>query len=217
MTTAQTIIDTVRLEALNDSAKDRFSDSRLLGYLNEALQEIAARRPDLFSTQGVVATVAGIYQTAPTDSLRLMDVLQVQNGRSIRETDQELLDTLNPNWRIAAGASTKNWMRYRKDPNRFMISPPAPAISLNLVVLYGKVPTVLALGDTFQLVDTYVPAAKHFMVFKTEMPADESILNGRASLMFNAFEKSLAASVASKSMVDDENNRRDQRAKRSVG
>ncbi len=213
MTTAQAIIDELRSEALNDSGKDRYTDARLLGYLNEALYEIALRRPDLFTSQGTVTTVAGVYQQAPTDSLRLMDVMQVQGGRVLRETDQESMDNFDPTWRAAAAAGEKNWMRYRKDPNRFMVNPPS-AGGVVLVVLYASIPTALALADPFPLADAYRPAAKHYMVYKTEMPQDESILSGRAQMEFQAFEGSLGASVQTKALADDETSRKDRRVNR---
>jgi hypothetical protein len=211
MTTCQTLIDELRAESLNDAAKDRYSDARLLGNLNEGLGETAIRRPDLFATQGTVATVAGVYQQAPAESIRLMDVMQVQNGRVVREVDQEVLDTLEPDWRTGSAGGTRNWMRYRKDPNRFMVSPPAPVTSQTLVVLYARTPAAVALADAFPLAEIYKSAIKHYILFKTESPQDESVLSGRALLMFQAFENSLAISVQSKQLVDDENSRRDQR------
>lgn len=212
MPTAQAIIDELRLESLNDASKDRYSDARVLGNLNDFFREACVRRPDLFATQGTVATVSGVYQVAPADSVRLMDVMQVQGGRMVRETDQEVLDCLDPIWRAAVPGSTKNWMRYHNDPNRFMVTPPAPASAVTLVVLYAKVPAPISLGDAFPIPDVYIPAAKHYMVYKIEMPQDESVLSGRAQMEFAAFESLLAASVASKGLTDNQKSRKDQRA-----
>lgn len=47
MTTMQNILDLAR-ESLNDAAKVRWTDPRLLAFANDAIQRLVTSRPDLF-------------------------------------------------------------------------------------------------------------------------------------------------------------------------
>ena len=129
------ILDTVIAEVrkmLQDTstntALQRYSDSELLGYANQALKRIAVLRPDLFAKITDFSTVAGeVIQTAPSDSLRIMEIFRVKDGASIRETNRETLDQTYPDWANDDPGPTVNWMRHVRNANRFFIYPKAPA------------------------------------------------------------------------------------------
>jgi hypothetical protein len=93
-------------------------------------------------------------------------------------------------------------MRYVKDPNRFLVAPPATGAE-TLQILYAQQPARLtALDDVVPLPDAYRPALVSYAVFRAETKNDQSVLSGRAKLMWDVFTASLVASMQSKETTD---------------
>ena len=64
-----------------DATGYRYTDAMLLKFANQVLRRTAIFRPDLFSLQTNLACVAGtVVQSAPADSIRLMEVYYNVNG-----------------------------------------------------------------------------------------------------------------------------------------
>jgi hypothetical protein len=71
----------------------RYSDADLLKFGNQTLKRMAVLRPDLFSYIGPITCTAGtVIQSAPADSLRIMEVFSISGGKAVRETNREILD-----------------------------------------------------------------------------------------------------------------------------
>lgn len=190
-------------DALQDTDVDlrRHDDATLLGYLSDGLPEICVRRPDLFSTLATVPVAAGAFQAAPVDSVRLIDVIRVIGAGVLVECEKDAVDADNPEWMDAPGTPL-NWMRYVKDPNRFLLAP-APVGTESIQILYAKTPVrVSAAADVVPLPDAYRPALASYAVFRAETKNDQSVLDGRAKLMWDVFLSSLASSVQSKETTD---------------
>ena len=80
-----------------DSNAYRYSDAMLLKFANQVLKRTAIFRPDLFSLQANLTCTAGsVVQSAPADSIRLMEVYYNVSGNGIIETTREVLDQAYP-------------------------------------------------------------------------------------------------------------------------
>jgi hypothetical protein len=88
----QQVIDRARIP-LNDSAKDRYSDTDLLGYANEALQRLRSVRADLFiGSLGTAFVNRTIGQTFPVDDVYAAAVADYVTARSeSRDSEEELM------------------------------------------------------------------------------------------------------------------------------
>lgn len=190
-------------DALQDTDIDlqRHDDETILGYLSDGLPEIGLRRPDLFSALTTMPVAVGAFQSAPADSIRLIDVIKVVGSNVLIECEKDAVDADNPGWMDEPGAPL-NWMRYVKDPNRFLLAPP-PVGGESIQIMYAKTPArVTALSDVVPLPDAYRPALVSYAVFRAETKNDQSVLEGRAKLMRDVFLAALVASVQSKETTD---------------
>ena len=174
----------------------RYSDSRLLGYANDALDVIAIARPALFRAVGEVECVANLaIQTVPmSDSNGLVDVMYVKGGNAVTPADRETLTRLNPGWMTMTPAAAKHWSKLGDDPNRFLVYPPAPAGQV-LVVLYNQVPREFSVDEDIEIPASYVPAIANYVIAMAESANDPSVNSGRAAQFMQAFLGALGLSA----------------------
>lgn len=185
-----------------DPTNYRVSDADLVDYGNDAIYEIALRRPDLFSFFGDIPLTAGeTYQTLPAGAIRLMDIIRVKGGRVVKECSSDDLDNYDVNWHIATAAPTQNFIRHPRDPVAFYVSPPAPAAT-TLVGQWAKSPALIAAGDPIPIADVYKPVIEDYMIWRTEARDDEYVSAPRAVLFLEAFNASLGVSAKTKATAD---------------
>lgn len=181
----------------------RFTDTVLLGFANQTLKRMALIRPDLFSYVGTITCVTGeVLQSAPSDSIRLMEIFRVQGGTAVRETNRQTIDQTYPGWVDATAGACVNWMRHPRNPNKFFIYPKAPASQV-LVCEYAKAPPDYAIGATVDLLpDAYFTTVVDGVVFLAESIDNEHVTNGRAKMFFDSFTASLDTNYKSRLFTD---------------
>lgn len=184
----------------------RYSDDLLIGFANQTLKRIALLRPDLFSYIGEIPCVAGeVLQTAPSDSIQLMEILRVKDGDAIRETNRETMDQTYPSWNSDTAGACVNWMRHPRNPNRFFIYPKAP-VSQILIGEYAQTPTDYAISDDILLLgDAFYPCVVDGTVFMAEAVDSEAVSSSRAEMFQKSLTGMLAASLESRSVTMTEN------------
>ena len=112
------IITEVRRMLQDENTTYRYSDAVLLGFANQALKRIAVLRPDLFAyVSTMTCTQNEVMQTAPADSLRIIEVFSVSGGNGIIETSRESLDQAYPQWMNDTASTCTNWMRHTRNAN----------------------------------------------------------------------------------------------------
>lgn len=194
--TPQDIITEARLILLdNDPLGYRQSDSELLLYVNEALNEIADLAPSYYQTVGDF-TCQGLSseQTLSfSDARRFQRVIRIKNGTAVPECDMDTLDRYDPAWSLAAAGPAVNWMSgSNEDQRRFYITPPAPNGQV-LEVQYVKNPATYALTDTIgELPSTCRPALANYVVGRSESKDDEHVNSGRAVAFLTLFRNYFA-------------------------
>lgn len=190
----------------SNPALQRYSDDLLVGFANQTLKRIALLRPDLFSFIGDITCTAGeVLQTAPTDSIRLMEILRVKNGDSIRETNRETMDQTYPTWGSDAAAPCVNWMRHPRNPNRFFIYPKAPVAQV-LTGEYAQTPPNYLSSDNIALLpDAFFPCVVDGTVYMAEAVDSESVSSQRAEMFQKSLTGMLSASLESRAVTDKEN------------
>src|SRR5882672_10071624 len=109
----------------------RYADADLIDYANDALYEVALRRPDLFSFFGDIPLTAGeTFQKLPSGAIRLMQIVRVKGGRAVKEADPDDFDSFNVNWHLDTADVSQNWMRHPRDPVAFYVYPQAPGATI---------------------------------------------------------------------------------------
>ena len=204
MTPAQVIVEVRRI--LQDiRVPQRYSDALLLGFVNQALKRMAVLRPDLFAVIDEFVTQAGqTIQSAPADSLRMMEVFQVKDGDGIVEVSRKAMDETYPGWVNDPAGPTVNWMRHVRNDNRFFIYPKAPA-GQTLVIEYAQTPREYGLEETIErLSEAYFPVLVDGAVFLAESVDNEHVNSNRAQLFQQSFTQALGVSVQARSITDTE-------------
>jgi hypothetical protein len=183
----------------------RYSDAELLGFANQALKRIAVLRPDLFAKIAEFTTTAGeVLQTAPSDSLRIMEVFRVKDGAAIRETNRLTLDQTYPDWANDDPGATVNWMRHPRNANRFFIYPKAPASQI-LIIEYSQSPKTYSLGEAGELLaDAYFPVVVDGTIFLAESIDNEHVNSNRAQLFQQSFVQALSTNFQARPVTDTE-------------
>lgn len=199
------VITEVRRIIQDTNTPYRYSDDVLLGFANQALKRIAVLRPDLFAYIGDITCTDGeVVQSAPSDSIRLIEVYRVKNGNGVIETNREALDQAYPTWMNDAAGSAINFMRHVRNPNKFFIYPKAPAGQI-LVGEYAQTPPDYDGVTTVALLpDAYEPVVIDATVFIAESVDNEHVNSQRAQLFQSSFTQALGVAAQSRAITDPE-------------
>lgn len=204
MTLADAIAEVRKLINDTDATAYRYTDANLVGVGNQVVKRVLNLRPDLFAVLGtVICTNGEIYQSAPADSYRLIDVIRIQLGGALGEVDRDMLNIAQPTWPTYAAGPATEWMRHPRSPNKFFIFPPAP-VNQTLVVEYAKVPVTAAAGDTLVLPDSYLPILIDGMTWLCESIDDEHVNSQRAQMFMQSFYQGLGVTLQSRPITDTE-------------
>lgn len=204
MTPAEVITETRRL-IQDTKAPNRYSDTVLLGFVNQTLKRMVMLRPDLFAVIGDIPTVADTaLQTCPADSTRLIEIFQVKDGNAITEVNRETLDRTAPGWQNETSGQPVNFMRHVRNPNRFFVYP-RPAAGVVLVGEYAQTPPNYTLNQNITFpTDAYFPVVVDGVVFLAESIDNEHVNSNRAKLFQYSFVQGLGVSLQSRTITDTE-------------
>lgn len=188
----------------------RYSDAVMLGFVNQTLKRMVTIRPDLFAVIANFTTTANtVLQSCPTDSTRLIEIFQVQNGNAITEVNRATLDRTVPNWQNEDAGQPVNFMRHVRNPNRFFVYP-RPAAGVVLVGEYAQTPPDYTADQEITFpTDAYFPVAVDGVVFLAESIDNEHVNSGRAKLFQDAFIQGLGVSLQSRTITDTESGGQD--------
>lgn len=144
---SQSIIDRAEI-ILQDTTNVRWSESELIGWLNDGQREIVLLRPSANTINSAVQLVAGTKQSLPAGGLQLVKITRnmgttgTDAGNMISSALQMDMDAVNPNWHSeAAKAIVKNYIYDERDPRVFYVYPQQPSSSRGYVeMVYSKPP-----------------------------------------------------------------------------
>lgn len=191
MGTLQTAINTAR-NLINDFDPDgvyRYSDQHLTAFGNDALDAIAAARPELFYETKNHVCVSGVRQVV-ANSNGLVEVLNNPDGEPVTRMSRAALDLFDPAWRNRTAGKAKQWDRINDDPAAFMIYPPAEAGQV-ITVRHVAIPGEYAINATLPLTDTYIPIIADFIVAESQTRDAEHVNSGRAQAFLAKFYQGL--------------------------
>lgn len=143
-------------------------DSQFLSYANDAFDEIALIRQELFhSSFEFTCAVNATFQTfSSADSIRVVDIHAVKNGNAVRRISRSELDALKPSWHTDAAAPAEHWISLDLEfSNSFLIYPKAPNSQI-LTGLYVKSPPEYTLTQTHSLPASFTPVIANYIIGK---------------------------------------------------
>lgn len=188
----QTPIATAR-GILNDPDAVRYSDADLLGYANDALDQIVTLVPEWFHARGNVACTAGTTEqqlnnggAGISDALALVRIDRISGGGVVVRTDRASLDLYRPSWLTDTAGAAVNWMPSDVGPLHFSIYPKAP-VSQTLEAIYVKQPQEFASGVDTGLPTQLADAISDYVVYRAESRDDEHSNTNRAAAFMTTF------------------------------
>lgn len=155
--TAQSIIKTIAVDDLQDPTSVKWPIPQLARFFNRIQRDIVVFRPDACVKQATLALTAGAMQTLPAGGRVLLNVLRNTAGSkravTMPKNCRVMLDAQIPNWRGLTGATEILHAMYdERDPLHFEVYPPAAANGASLEIVYGGMPTDIAIpadGTTY--------------------------------------------------------------------
>jgi hypothetical protein len=199
------VIVEVRRLIQDETTTYRLSDAFMLGLCNQVLQRVQLIRPDLFAYFGTLTCVQGeVLQTAPADSLRIIEIHGIVGGNRLIEVNRLTLDQTAPGWANDTEAAAVNWMRHIRNGNKFFIYPQAPAAQV-LDIEYSQVPTTYDGTTAVTLLpDAFFPTVIDGVVWLAESIDNENVIGERAKMYKDSFMESLGAtSLGRPALVTD--------------
>lgn len=184
---------------LNDVTKVRWPEDELLGWFNDAIKAVVARRPDTSVMSGIHRCTQSSMQKLPANALNLVDVTHNANGNAITKIDRHTLDEQHRDWH-RADRITRDVQHYVYDdrkPKVFYLFP-VPVSGLEVYCDYSVAPENIAITDFVndtQLIpfdDVYGNPLIDFILYRAYSKDAEYAGNAeRANYHFQAFKVSL--------------------------
>lgn len=177
----------------------RWPVAQLFEYITEALEQISALKPELFSVSEVVRLRPGSAQVIPSKFSKLLDVVGNVNldgsaGDSIVMSNFALMRSFN---KPSCITSTGKIFSFRVDPNEprsFLVSPPATSYPPQFVRILGqsRPEVITSTNNTIAFtggdVSTYFNAIKDWALYRAFMKDTESQSSmQRATQHYRAF------------------------------
>jgi hypothetical protein len=186
---------------LVDPSGVRWSDSELLGWVNDGQREIVTLRGDAYIVAPTsISLTAGTKQTLPAGGVVLVDIIRNMGsdgatpGPAIRKIERKVLDEQNVSWHTAATSQVvQHYVFETSAPRTFYVYPPVQT-PCQVEAMYVSVPADLnVLSATLGIDDIYQNAVLDYVLWRaysksTEFAADAE----RAKAYRESFENTLS-------------------------
>lgn len=183
----------------------RYTDTVLLGFVNQTIKRMCVLRPDLFTTITTITTTPNTFvQSLPVGAVRLVELFSVANGSALEEVSRDEANRAYPQWTSAPAGTPTKYMRHPRNPTQYFLTPP-PLFGVALIGEYVQTPPTYGISATIpNLQDAYLPALVDGTVFLAESIDNEHVNSGRAKLFLDSFIQTLGVSLQSRSVTDSE-------------
>jgi len=201
--TPQEVITEVRTLVQDTRTPPRYSDTVMLGFVNQTLKRMVVLRPDLFSTiTNITTTPDVVNQTLPTTAVRLVELFQVVGGTSLEEVEWERFTRTYPQWTTDPAGTPTKYIRHPRNPRAYFLYP-RPRSGITLLGEYVVTPANYALASNIDVLpDAYFGALVDGVVFLAESVDNEHVNSNRAKLFFDSFVQALGVSLQSRTLTD---------------
>jgi len=196
-------------ELYGDVDYDRIEATTWIRYLNAAIRTLILVRPDAGAVNESLQLVAGVKQTLPAASLKLLDISHNMGidgltvGAIITPAKREHLDFANTLWPAGtAAAAIENYSYDANSPRTYYVTPPVSSTTnVYIEITTAKQPTAMtATTDDDGIDDTFFEPVVQFMLWKAYSADDEDVefQKAQAHMMnfFNLLQVEMKAGLA---------------------
>ena len=203
--TPSEVITQVRQLIQDTKVTYRYTDTVLLGFVNQTIRRMVILRPDLFTTITDIATTADVVeQTLPTTAVRLVEIFRVKNGAAVEEVDRDAFNRAYPQWSTDAAGTPTKYIRHPRNPRAYFLYP-RPTNGTILIGEYVTTPATYGISDNIAVLpDAYFGALIDGTVFLAESVDNEHVNSNRAKLFYDSFTAALGVSMQSRLVTDTE-------------
>ncbi len=192
-------------EVLQDVKNVTWTADQILEWINDALRQLVAVRPDAITRTSSITLTASETRQSITgrrliDVTRNMGVNGTTIGNNIRKVNMQAKDAFEPGWHAATpAAAVEEWMyEPDKDPTVFFVSPPVHASTVVQVEVVEAIdPTALTdVSDNLPTKDVYSPALINWVLYRCLSRDSEKTPNySRAKGEYQAFYNALGVKI----------------------
>jgi hypothetical protein len=216
--TAQQVVDMAKVTLLESGTGIRWTETELLGYLNDGQREIVKLKPDANAVHAAVQMVAGTKQSLPSAAISLIELARnlgtdgTTPGAAIRPISRQTLDMVLPNWHAAAVNTKVEYYCFdERDPKVFWVFPPQPASGQGYVEqVRADNPADCVLADPLALGDEYANDLYHFILHRAFAKETEEGSPARAAGYLQAFMQGLGVAELAEQKTQPRTARRPQ-------
>ena len=163
-------------EFLHDETHVRWSEAKLLAYVNMAQFALALVRPELTAEIQVLTLVSGSRQALPAGGLQLLTLTRNMGadgatpGRYVALTDRASMDQTLVTWSATGDEVTEieNYLYDARVPKEFYVYPP-PDPDTNVVTVEASIAmqpgTLTAASGTLAYDDIYMSPLIHWVLY----------------------------------------------------
>ena len=171
-----------------DEAGFRYSQIDLLGYANDALDEILILAPFYFHAGGQIECTENscLQEFLWDEGHSLVEVTNITNGPAVTPVERLMLDRYRPTWMQDPAGPAQNWARVEGNPMMFFVYPKSPAGQM-LDCVYVRIPAEYLEDDDTGVPTTLEPAIADYIVYRAESRDDEHVNSQRAQTFLNTF------------------------------
>ena len=194
---------------LIDTGNTRWTQSELLGWVNDAQRLIVLAQPN--TNQVVVAKqlVAGTRQSIPADGWLLLDIYRNMGtngttpGNVVRQISRRVLDSFVPGWHSAAPTSAvTNYLFDVQDQTAFYVYPPNDGTGY-LEINYSQNPVDMTLTTPIDIFDVMEPVLLNYTLGMAYLKDAE--YSGNAAVG-QAYMSAFTAALGAKEKAETDNN-----------
>lgn len=202
---------------LGDQDEVRWSQSDLLGYLNDAQREIAILRPDAsVSVTALQLTANASRHALPATATRLIKITRNMGadgttpGRAITLAQNDEVDRVDPNWHTATAAAAIEHFVYDGKSPKVFYTYPRPNAALYVEAHLAVPPADATIngvdGETVDSVisvdDVYKTAILDFIEMRARMKASDSFDEVGGDRAYGRFLNRLGLKVVADKATD---------------
>jgi len=188
-------LTTLRERLFDPAPGAGWSNSDLIGYLNEAIRATCLVKNDAYTLQAAITLAAGVAQTLPAGATALFDITEnTVSGRRVTIVDKALLDEENRYWPAATPeVDVQHFCADDRVPRRFYVTPPNDGTG-SVLALYGALPAaVTTTADTVPTEDIYQPALIAYCVSRAYAKASKRADPAKSDAAFNQWATMVGA------------------------
>jgi hypothetical protein len=166
-------------DVMEDTGFTQYTEASILLWLQDAIRQLAAERPDEFTTTKNLQLLpasnsSGPFQVGAAD-LRLIKIVRNMGaagniiGKAVRgPVKQEEQDLVNPDWHTEPSVGwMKEYIWDETSPRQFYSYPQVPTSGFYVEVVVASMPVIPTEStDTIAVEDTYIPALTEWVQFR---------------------------------------------------